>query len=64
MLAKNSVGERMREIIEKKQRLFDEYARKSVAKEAAARAIDASLHQSVDVTRDEAVPAEQRIIAA
>jgi hypothetical protein len=64
LLAKNSVDERMREIIEEKQQLFDEYARKSAAKEADARAIDSSLHQSVDLTRDESVPAEQRIIAA
>ncbi|MCR3749376.1 DEAD/DEAH box helicase [Lentzea californiensis] len=64
LLAKNSVDERMREIIEEKQQLFDEYARKSAAKEADARAVDSSLHQKVDVTRDEAVPAEQRIIAA
>lgn len=64
LLAKNSVDERMREIIEEKQQLFDEYARKSAAKEADTRAVDSSLHQTVDVTRDEAVPAEQRIIAA
>ncbi|MDX8145015.1 DEAD/DEAH box helicase [Lentzea sp. BCCO 10_0061] len=64
LLAKGSVDERMLEIIETKQQLFDEYARKSAAKEADARAIDRSLHQPVDVTRDEAVPAEQRIIAS
>ena len=64
LLAKDSVDERMREIIEDKQRLFDEYARKSAAKEADARAVDSSLHRKVDVPRDEAMPAEQRIIAA
>ncbi|AHH94535.1 DEAD/DEAH box helicase [Kutzneria albida] len=64
LLAKDSVDERMREIIEAKQQLFEEYARKSAAKEADARATDRSLHQPVDVARDEAVPAEQRIIAS
>lgn len=64
VLAKNFVDERMREVIKEKKQLFGEYARKSAAKEADARAVGRSPRQSVDVTRDEAVLAEQRIIAA
>jgi SNF2 family DNA or RNA helicase len=42
LLAKDSVDERMLEIIAQKQRLFDEYVRDSVLKDASPEAVDVS----------------------
>jgi len=63
LLAKGSVDERLREIQERKSLLFDEFARKSDAKDADARAVDTSEHRPT-VLDDEAVPIEQRIVLA
>lgn len=63
LLAKGSVDERRREIQERKSLLFDEFARKSDAKDADVRAVDASEHRPA-VLDDEAVPLRQRIVLA
>ncbi|MGH3630835.1 MAG: DEAD/DEAH box helicase, partial [Sciscionella sp.] len=44
LLAKGTVDDRMREILEHKRLLFDEFARKSDAKEADRRAVDTTDH--------------------
>lgn len=55
LLAKDTVDERMREVLERKTQLFDEYARRSQAKE--------SDHASVDDGWDQGIaPAENSII--
>ena len=55
LLAKDTVDERMREVLERKTQLFDEYARRSQAKE--------SDHASVDDGWDQGVaPVENSII--
>ncbi len=63
LLAKGSVDERMREVQERKRLLFDEYARKSDAKEMDGRAIDTKEHRP-DALDDEAIPVESRIVLA
>ncbi|MEV0250666.1 SNF2-related protein [Nocardia sp. NPDC050712] len=63
LLAKDSVDERMREILEHKQLLFAEFARKSDAKQADPNAVDGSFHRP-EIIDDEAVPAEQRVLIA
>ncbi|MDQ3404646.1 MAG: SWF/SNF helicase family protein, partial [Actinomycetota bacterium] len=44
LLAKASVDERVREVLERKSKLFDAYARHSDAKESDARAVDGTWH--------------------
>lgn len=63
LLAKDSVDERMREVQERKRLLFDEFARKSDAKEMDSRSVDTSEHRP-DVLDDEAVSVERRIVLA
>ena len=63
LLAKDSVDERIREIQENKSLLFDEYARKSDAKEVDRRAIDREWHRPAELD-DAAVPLERRVILA
>jgi superfamily II DNA or RNA helicase len=63
LLAKGSVDDRMREILEHKQLLFDEFARKSNAKEADPRAVDRE-YQRPAVLDEESVPLERRVILA
>ncbi|RBM18665.1 helicase SNF2 [Prauserella sp. PE36] len=63
ILAKGSVDERIREIQEHKQLLFNEFARKSDAKDADARSVDTSEHRPA-VLDDESVPTERRVILA
>lgn len=59
LMAKDSVDERIREILEGKTRLFDAYARKSTAKESDARAVDASWH-SEESAKHQIIEAERR----
>lgn len=63
LLATGSVDERRREIQENKTLLFDEFARKSDAKDADRRAVDTAEHRPA-VLDDESVPVERRIILA
>ncbi|MBB5912610.1 superfamily II DNA or RNA helicase [Nocardia transvalensis] len=63
LLAKGSVDERIREILEHKQLLFDEFARKSDAKNADPLAVDGEYHRPA-VLDDESVPRDQRVILA
>jgi SNF2 family DNA or RNA helicase len=63
LLAKDSVDERIREIQENKALLFDEYARKSDAKEADRRATDTTWHRPAELD-DAALPLERRVILA
>ena len=63
LLAKDSVDERIREIQENKTLLFDEFARRSDAKEADRRAVDKAEHRPA-VLDDDAVPLARRIILA
>lgn len=63
LLAKGSVDERLREIQEQKALLFDEFARKSDAKDADRRAVDTSEHRPA-ILDDRAVPLERRVIMA
>ncbi|TCO30565.1 helix-hairpin-helix protein [Kribbella steppae] len=63
LLAKDSVDERMREVQERKRLLFDEYARKSDAKEMDSRAVDTNDHRPDDLD-NEAIPVEWRIVLA
>jgi len=63
LLAKDSVDERMREVQERKRLLFDEFARKSDAKEMDRRSVDTNEHRP-DVLDDEAVSVERRIVLA
>jgi superfamily II DNA or RNA helicase len=63
LLAKDSVDERMREVQERKKLLFDEYARKSDAKEMDNRAVDVTDHRP-KVLDDVAVSMERRIVLA
>ncbi len=60
LLAKDTIDERMQELKDGKRLLFDEFARKSDAKDADARAVDAAL----DVLDDSAVPMQQRVLMA
>jgi SNF2 family DNA or RNA helicase len=63
LLAKDSVDERMREIQERKSLLFDEFARKSDAKEADSRSVDGSYHRPAALD-DEKVSQTDRIVLA
>lgn len=63
LLAKGSVDERLREIQERKSLLFDEFARKSDAKDADPRAVDATHHRPA-MLDDESIPLKQRIVLA
>jgi hypothetical protein len=63
LLAKDCIDERIREIQEGKRLLFDEFARKSEAKNVDRRAVDASDHRP-DVLDDESVPVAQRVLLA
>ena len=63
LLTKGSVDERLQEIQQGKKLLFAEFARKSDAKDADARAVDPAEHRP-DVLDDESVPLERRIILA
>ncbi len=63
LLAKDSVDERLREVQEHKSLLFDEFARKSDAKDADSRSVDTSEHRP-EVLDDEAVPLDKRIVLA
>lgn len=63
LLAKGSVDERLREVQAGKSLLFEEFARKSDAKEADSRAVDASEYRP-PALGDETVPETQRIIRA
>jgi len=60
LLAKDTIDERMQELKDGKRLLFDEFARKSDAKDAAARAVDAAFA----VLDDSAVPMQQRVLMA
>jgi SNF2 family DNA or RNA helicase len=57
LLAKDSVDERMREVLKGKSELFDEYARRSTTKERERAAVDAGWDRAVG-------PAEHHILAA
>lgn len=63
VLAKDSVDERMREVQENKRLLFDEYARRSDAKESDSRAVDPSEHRP-DSLDDAEIPIGRRIVDA
>ena len=63
LLAKDSVDERIREIQEDKSLLFDEFARRSDAKEADRRATRPSRHRPAELD-DDGVPLERRVILA
>lgn len=63
LLARGSVDERIRELQEHKRLLFDAFARRSAAKEADARAVDAGEYRP-SVLDDPAVPLEQRLVLA
>jgi hypothetical protein len=63
LLAKDCIDERIREIQQGKRLLFDEYARKSDAKDADRRAVDTSDHRP-EVLDNESVPVAQRVLAA
>ncbi|ONI70910.1 helicase SNF2 [Actinosynnema sp. ALI-1.44] len=59
LMAKDSVDERIREILEGKTRLFDAYARKSSAKESDARAVDTDWH-SEEAAKHQIIEGERR----
>ncbi|OZM79666.1 DEAD/DEAH box helicase [Pseudonocardia sp. MH-G8] len=63
LLAKDCIDERICEIQQGKRLLFDAFARKSEAKDADLRAVDASEHRP-EVLDDESVPVGQRVLAA
>ena len=63
LLAKDSVDERIREIQENKALLFDEYARKSDAKEVDCRATDTAWQRPTELD-DADLPLERRVIMA
>lgn len=63
LLAKGSIDERIREIQQGKSLLFDEFARKSEAKEADSRSVEKADHRP-EVLDDESVPVEQRVLLA
>ena len=63
LLAKDCIDERICEIQQGKRLLFDEFARKSEAKDADRRAVDTSDHRP-EVLDDESVPVAQRVLAA
>lgn len=63
LLSKDSVDERIREIQQGKRLLFDEYARKSNAKDLGPHAIDPSPHRP-DALDDHSVPFAKRVVLA
>ena len=63
LLAKDCIDERICEIQQGKRLLFDEFARKSEAKDADRRAVDTSDHRP-EVLDDESVPLERRVLLA
>jgi hypothetical protein len=63
LLAQDSIDERIREVQEGKRLLFDHFARRSEAKEADARAVDAGWHRP-DVLDDESVSVGERVLVA
>jgi superfamily II DNA or RNA helicase len=63
LLAKDCIDERICEIQQGKRLLFDEFARKSDAKDADRRAVDTSDHRP-EVLDNESVSAERRVLAA
>ncbi|ADB35688.1 SNF2-related protein [Kribbella flavida DSM 17836] len=60
LLAKDTVDDRIREVQEHKRLLFDEYARKSDAKQLDPRAVDHRAHR----LDDDRVPVQDRIVLA
>jgi SNF2 family DNA or RNA helicase len=63
LLAKDGVDERIREIQEEKELLFDHYARQSDAKESDSMATDTGFARPTPLD-DESIPVDQRIIVA
>jgi superfamily II DNA or RNA helicase len=63
LLAKDCIDERICEIQQGKRLLFDEFARKSDAKDADRRAVDTSDHRP-EVLDDVSVPVERRVLLA
>lgn len=63
LLPKGSVDDRTRETQENKTLLFDEFARKSDAKDADRRAVDTEEYRPA-LLDDESVPLQQRVILA
>jgi superfamily II DNA or RNA helicase len=63
LLAKGGVDERIREVQENKSLLFDEFARKSDAKDADPRAIDIAEHRPPGLD-DPRIPLERRVVMA
>ncbi|MFC4337373.1 DEAD/DEAH box helicase [Salininema proteolyticum] len=63
LFAKDSVDERIIEIQEDKELLFDHYARRSRAKESDAQAVDSSFVRPV-LLDDESIPLQERVIVA
>ncbi|MDR7304219.1 DEAD/DEAH box helicase [Haloactinomyces albus] len=61
LMAKDTVDQRLQEVLEGKARLFDAYARHSAAKASEAAATDTD-HLNEQLLHDEAVPMEQRIL--
>jgi SNF2 family DNA or RNA helicase len=63
LLAKDGVDERVREVQEQKQLLFDHYARQSEAKSTGGMATDTGIARPAPLD-DDSIPLEQRIIVA
>ncbi|MFC4948362.1 DEAD/DEAH box helicase [Pseudonocardia sp. GCM10023141] len=63
LLAKDGIDERIREIQQGKRLLFDEFARKSDAKDADSRAVDTAEHRPAALD-DESLPLQQRALLA
>lgn len=63
LLAKDSIDERIVEVQQGKRLLFDEFARRSEAKDADRRSVDGGWHRP-DVLDDATVPVQQRVMLA
>jgi hypothetical protein len=63
LLAKGGVDKRIREVQENKSLLFDEFARKSDAKDADPRAVDIAEHRPPELD-DPRIPLERRVVMA
>ena len=63
LLAKDSIDERIVEVQQGKRLLFDEFARRSDAKEADRRAVDGEWHRPA-VLDDATMPIQQRVLMA
>lgn len=61
LMAKDTVDQRLQEILKGKSRLFDDYARESVAKRSDVAATDVSTIDR-ELLHDTAVPLDQRIL--